>query len=84
MKAANRTRRNHPAFVSLSRAGQLLMGGHALILLALGDFTSHLVTNSTEHLLYTEHFLSSLSLSAILLWSGALVLDYLEHRMKWK
>ena len=63
-----------------SAAGRLLLGGHALILLALCDFTARLVGRSAEHLLYAEHFLSSLSAAFVLVWGAALGVDYLESR----
>ena len=58
----------HPLTFSPIRSpsGTLLLWGHFLILLALCEYAARLATGSTEHLLYLETFLGSISSAAVL------------------
>ena len=72
----------YPRYAALrvrSRAAKLLLAGHLLILFALWDFALRLAHCSTEHILYAEHFLGSVSSALVLLWLAGLGLAYLER-----
>lgn len=53
----------------------LLVTGHLLILLSLGDFAARLHTGSVDALLYIGEYMRSVSMAFMLLWGAGLGLD---------
>lgn len=66
-------------FPSITTAGKLLLVGHMLIVAALCDFAARFATHSTEHLLYLEPFIGSVSSATVLLWGISLGWEWLDR-----
>ena len=60
-------------------AARLLILGHILILVALGEFASRLHGGSLEAWLYIEDFFTSAVGGWVILWGAGILLDYLER-----